>query len=357
MHFSRNIQFWAFIFLAICAFFLIFYSTLMPFLIGLIIAYILNPAVDYLEDKGIGRILSTNIVIIGFMMAIIVFFLLFIPIISDQIAIFVNNLPAYQHKAIGYINQFLGISWQSDLLNTHIDYEKYLHDYAQGALGVTGNVITQIFTNIIALFKNLTFLIIIPIVAFYFLMDWHILTAKIDSWLPRQYALTIRDLMNEMDELQSGFIRGQVLVCVIQAAFYILALNVINIDYATTLGFLTGVMTFIPYIGAGLGFILVAMVSFVQYLPDYMPFIWVCVVFAIGQTLEGYVWIPKIVGGSVSLHPLWVMFSLLAFGSIWGLSGMLIAVPVTAAIGVLTRFSLEKYIQSPYYYKNNSIET
>jgi predicted PurR-regulated permease PerM len=152
-----------------------------------------------------------------------------------------------------------------------------------------------------------------------------------------------------MDSLQSGFIRGQVFVCMIQATFYIFVLTLIGIDYAITLGFITGVLTFIPYVGTGIGFLMVVMVSLVQYLPDYYPIILVCVAFAVGQLLEGYVWIPQIVGGSVSLHPLWIMFALLAFGSILGLSGMLVAVPVTAAIGVLTRFALEKYVQSAYY--------
>jgi predicted PurR-regulated permease PerM len=152
-----------------------------------------------------------------------------------------------------------------------------------------------------------------------------------------------------MDTLQSGFIRGQVFVCLIQAIFYISALTIIGVDYAITLGFVTGILTFIPYVGAGIGFLIVILVSSVQYLPDFYPIIWVCAAFVIGQILEGYVWIPQIVGGAVSLHPLWIMFALLAFGSILGLSGMLIAVPVTAAIGVLIRFALEKYIQSAYY--------
>lgn len=350
MRISDNIKFWTFAFIIFLAFFIIFSNPLLPFIIGLILAYILNPAVNLLENKGLKRIFATNIVLFGFLLLVTVFFLLFVPIISDQISSFINNLPAYQYKAIGYINNFLGTKWQSDLLGQNINYEKYFKEYAQDALGITGNVINRLFVNAIALFRNLTFLIIIPVVAFYFLMDWHILISKIDSWLPRQYALTIRELISEMDHMQSGFIRGQVIVCIIQAIFYIVTLNLVNLDYATTLGFATGILTFIPYIGAGLGFIVITMVGAVQFLPDYIPLIWVCTIFIIGQTLEGYVWIPKIVGNSVSLHPLWIMFALLAFGSILGLSGMLIAVPVTAAIGVLTRFGLEKYIQSPYYY-------
>lgn len=352
MSLSNGLKFWAITFLLFGVFFWIFHTSLVPFIIGLIIAYILNPAVDFLENKGFNRLLATNAVLFSFIFSVLLFFLLFVPIVSDQISTFLENLPSYQSKAIVYIGDYLGASWQEDLLHKHIDYQKYLTEYAKNFLGATGNVINRLVVSLVALIKNMTFLIIIPVVAFYFLLDWHLLMSKIDGWLPRHHALTIRSLINEMDNLQSGFIRGQVFVCLIQALFYITALNFIGIDYATTLGFVTGILTFIPYIGAGIGFLLVIMVSLVQYLPDYSAIIWVCTIFATGQLLEGYVWIPQIVGRSVSLHPLWIMFSLLAFGSILGLAGMLIAVPMTAAIGVLTRFALERYIQSSYYAGN-----
>ena len=284
----------------------------------------------------------------------ILLFLLFVPIVSDQISTFIANLTHYQTKAARYIDNYLGTSWKEHLVAKNINYQKYVSEYAKNFLGATGNVIQSLVLNIIAIIKKMTFLIIIPVVAFYFLLDWHLLVSKIDGWLPRKYALTIRRLIGEMDNLQSGFIRGQVFVCIIQALFYITVLSAIGVDYSITLGFITGVLTFIPYIGAGIGFLMVLMVSLVQFLPDYYLIFWVCGAFAIGQILEGYVWLPKIVGGSVSLHPLWIMFSLLAFGSVLGLSGMLIAVPVTAAIGVLTRFALERYIQSPYYVGNQN---
>ena len=349
MSLSNSLKFWAITAIIFIAFFWIFHTSLVPFIIGLIIAYILNPAVDFFENKGLNRLVATNIVLLTFIFLIVLFFLLFIPIISDQISTFLNNLPIYQAKAISYISDYLGTSWQEDLLHKNIDYQKYFNEYAKNVLGATGNVLNRLIINLVNLIKNMTFLIIIPVVAFYFLLDWHLLISKIDGWLPRQHALTIRSLICDMDKLQSGFIRGQVLVCLIQALFYITALNFMGLEYAITLGFVTGILTFIPYIGAGIGFLLVMMVSLVQFLPDYSAIIGVCVIFIIGQLLEGYVWIPQIVGRSVSLHPLWIMFALLAFGSILGLAGMLIAVPMTAAIGVLTRFALERYIQSPYY--------
>jgi predicted PurR-regulated permease PerM len=349
MSLSNSLKFWGLIFLTFVLFLGIFYSSLIPFIIGLVIAYILNPAVDFLENKGVGRLFATNIVLLSFIFLIIIFFLLFVPIFSAQLSTFIENLPKYQAKAAIYIDDYLGTSWKHDLLSKNTDYQKYVTKYAQDFLGATGNVLHKLIINVIAIIKNAIFLMIVPVVAFYFLLDWHGLISKIDSWLPRKHALTIRSLILEMDSLQSGFIRGQVIVCFIQASFYITALSVIGIDYSITLGFVTGVLTFIPYVGTGIGFLTVIMVALVQYLPDYSAIIWVCIVFAVGQTLEGYVWIPKIVGDSVSLHPLWIMFSLLAFGSILGLSGMLIAVPLTAAIGVLIRFILEKYIQSSYY--------
>ena len=312
MTLSSGLKFWAIALLVFSLFFWIFHSSLLPFIIGLVVAYVLNPAVDFLENKGSNRLLATNIVLLGFITLLILFFLLFVPIVSAQLSRFIEELPNYQSKTATYIDSYLGTSWQEYLLSHDIDYHKYMTEYAKSFLGITGDVINRLIVNIVLLIKNITFLIIIPVVAFYFLLDWHLLISKIDGWLPRKHALVIRNLVTDMDNLQSGFIRGQIFVCVIQALFYITTLNLIGINYATTLGFITGVMTFIPYVGAGIGFAIVTFVSLVQYLPDYSPIIWICVAFSIGQLLEGYVWIPQIIGSSVSLHPLWIMFSLLA---------------------------------------------
>lgn len=243
MSLSNGIKFWLFVFFIFCLFFWIFNASLLPFIIGLIIAYILNPAVNALENNGIRRIIATNIVLLGFIFSIVLFCLLFVPIISDQISSFVTNIPVYQAKAVTYIDNYLGTSWKKHLVIKDIDYEKYVNQYAKNVLGATGNVIHSVLVNSIGMIKNLTFLIIIPVVAFYFLLDWNLLIAKVDSWLPREYAVTIRSLILQMDELQSGFIRGQVLVCIIQALFYIIALSLIGLDYAITLGFITGILT------------------------------------------------------------------------------------------------------------------
>jgi predicted PurR-regulated permease PerM len=189
---------------------------------------------------------------------------------------------------------------------------------------------------------------ITPIVAFFLLRDWPRIVAGVDSWLPRHHLGTIREQARLVDLTLAGFMRGQLLVCLGTGIYYAVALTVIHLDFGLIIGILAGILTFIPYVGFATGFVLAMGLALLQF-GTFSGMLWVFAVFAIGQVLEGNVLSPKLVGERVHLHPVWVIFALLAFGSVLGFVGVLIALPAAAVTGVLVRFALGRYLASPLY--------
>jgi predicted PurR-regulated permease PerM len=339
--------------LALVAFFILFWifgSALTPFITGFILAYILHPLVDKIEEKfKLSRMLATVIVTLSSLLLLVLFCLLFVPIFVDQITALVNNVPKYLKHFNEFLSNRLGEDWQQTIDFSTENIANHLKGAADSAIGFTGKFVSKLLLTLIGVIKIVTFMIIAPVVAFYMLIDWHQMIAKINSWLPLQYAEKIRTIIYEIDDIQAAFIRGQSLVILVQAAFYIIALSIAGLDYAFVIGLVTGVLTFIPYVGAGLGFVLSFMVAVAQYGFDPVSLGIIATIFAIGQLLEGYVWVPKLVGESVNMHPVWIMFALVAFGNLYGFAGMLIAVPLAAALGVLAKYALLRYTQSTYY--------
>jgi predicted PurR-regulated permease PerM len=194
----------------------------------------------------------------------------------------------------------------------------------------------------------LSLIIITPIVAFYLLRDWDAITAKVDSWLPRQNAPTIREQFLAIDGTIAGFVRGQSTVCLVLAALYGISLTVIGLKSGLMVGIGAGLISFVPYLGAAMGMVIGVGIAIVQF-PEWTTIAIVGGVFLFGQTLESYVLTPRLVGDRVGLHPVWIIFALLAGGAVMGFTGVLIAVPAAAVIGVLIRFSLTRYMASDLY--------
>jgi predicted PurR-regulated permease PerM len=195
----------------------------------------------------------------------------------------------------------------------------------------------------------LSLVIVTPIVAFYLLTDWDRMVARLDSWLPRPHVETLRGLAREMDDAMAGFIRGQAVVCLLLGLFYAIGLSLAGLNFGLLIGLAAGILSFIPYVGSFIGFVLSISVAFVQFWPDWVHIAAVAAIFAAGQFIEGNFLSPKLVGNRVGLHPVWLMFALFAFGYLFGFAGLLMAVPLAAAVGVLTRFALRKYLSSPFY--------
>src|SRR5204862_5459370 len=200
-----------------------------------------------------------------------------------------------------------------------------------------------------ALLSIFSLVVVTPVVAFYLLYDWNRMIAAGNNWIPLQNREYVRGLAHEMDEAIAGFVRGQTAVCLILGSYYAVALTLAGLSFGLLIGLASGIITFIPYVGSMTGLVLAVGVAVAQFWPEYTPIMTVLVIFFVGQFLEGYVLAPKLVGESVGLHPVWLMFALFAFGYLLGFVGLLIAVPLAAIVGVLVRFALRRYLESPFY--------
>ena len=191
--------------------------------------------------------------------------------------------------------------------------------------------------------------VITPVVAFYMLLDWDRMVATVDSWVPREHVHTVRQIANDINASTAGFVRGQGTLCLILGVMYAIGLTAVGLNFGLVIGLFAGLISFIPYVGSLVGLVLSVGVALVQFWPDWIMVVAVAVVFFVGQFIEGNILQPKLVGSSVGLHPVWLMFALLAFGSLFGFVGLLIAVPAAAAVAVLVRFALGRYMASPLY--------
>ena len=200
-----------------------------------------------------------------------------------------------------------------------------------------------------ALFSVVSLLVITPVVAFYLLIDWKRIVASIDDLLPRDHAETIRSLMREIDRAIAGFVRGQTSICLILAVYYMTGFALAGLNFGFLIGLTAGIATFIPYVGSFIGLVVATLVAVLQFWPEWTPIIIVLGIGIVGQVLESYVLSPYLVGASVGLHPVWLMFALLTFSYLFGFVGLIVAIPLSAAVAVLVRFALRQYQQSRMY--------
>jgi len=320
-------------------------DVLLPFVIGAAVAYLLDPVVDRLERRGLSRNLATSLITLAFVLLLLAMLLLLIPLATSQLLSFLDRMPRYFNKL-----QELASPYIVDLVEHLPDIDAGKIKDALGAAGSMAGVLAQILKKVMeggmVVLDLLSILFITPVVTFYLLRDWDVIVAKVDAWLPRPQAPMIRRLAREIDGVLAAFIRGQGTVCVVMAILYAVGLALVRLDFGVLVGIGAGVVTFIPYLGsiAGIGVALV--IGAVQFLPSFWPLLAIIAIFVLGQILEGYVLTPKLVGDKVGLHPVWVIFALLAGASLFGFLGMLLALPVAAAVGVLVRYGLERYMDS-----------
>ena len=192
--------------------------------------------------------------------------------------------------------------------------------------------------------------VVTPVVAFYMLLDWDRMVAKVDSWVPRDHVDTVRQIANDINRSTAGFVRGQGTLCLVLGVLYAIALTATGLNFGLAIGRIAGLISFIPYVGSIVGFGLSMGVALVQFWPQWPWILVVAGIFFAGQMIEGYILQPRLIGRSVGLHPVWLMFALFAFGYLFGFVGLLIAVPAAAAIAVLIRFALDRYLASPLYH-------
>jgi len=326
---------------------------LLPFVAGLAIAYFLDPAVERLTRWRLPRWLGALIVLVAFALFAVLLILLLVPLLQSQIGALIEALPGYIASLKEQIMPWAE-SWIARLSPEDVaKLREAAGQYAGNAVGWAGDLLKKIISEGFALFDILTLIVITPVVAFYLLRDWRKLKEKTDSLLPRKNRDTIRGAFHEINRTLSGFIRGQALVCLCLGLIYSIGLSLVGLKYGAAIGIVAGALSFIPYVGSifcGVTSLALAIVQF----GDWLHILLVLLVFLIGQSLEGYVLTPKLVGDRVGLHPVWILFALFAGGSLLGFVGVLIAVPVAAVAGVLIRLAIRRYKASSLYHGTKS---
>jgi predicted PurR-regulated permease PerM len=349
MTLQRQLAFWIAAFATLILVLWLLSDILLPFLAGLVLAYFLDPVADAFERMGLSRLTSSLIILIFAILGFTLLLLLIIPVLGDQVAKFANNLPSLV-AAITETFNTAAPQWLKDMLaRSGTNVPASISEIASRAAGWTAAVLASIWSGGLALFNVISLLVVTPIVAFYILLDWDRMVAKVDGWLPREHVETIRDLARQIDRAMAGFVRGQGTVCLALGLFYAIGLSVVGLNFGLLIGLGAGFLSFVPYVGSIIGGILAIGTGLLQFWPDWVPVAVVAGIFALGQFLEGNFLSPKLVGDRVGLHPVWLMFALFAFGYIFGFVGLLLAVPLAAAAGVLVRFALAQYLNSPLY--------
>jgi predicted PurR-regulated permease PerM len=321
---------------------------LMPFVAGIAIAYFLDPLADKLEKMGASRTLATTVIIAGFFVVATGILILLFPLLQDQVVRLAAMIPDLIEKARAYAASLLE-RLQSDLAPDALERLKFAAgSYAGTAIKWFSGMVGEIWKGGLAFFSVLSMIVITPVVAFYLLRDYDQIVAWVDGYLPRAARTTIHEQARAIDAAIAGFVRGQACVCLVLATWYGAALTVVGLDSGLLVGLGAGAISFIPYVGAAIGLIVGVSIAIVQF-PEWAQIGVVALIFIIGQTAESYILTPRLVGGRIGLHPVWIIFALLAGGALMGFAGVLLAVPLAAIIGVLLRFGLKRYRESPLY--------
>ena len=341
---GQQLRYWGIGALIFFAFLWFVGDTLLPFLVGMTIAYFLDPVADRLERAGFSRLWATVVITVGVLLGAMIVLVLLIPAVIDQTQSLIAAAPGYAETLRNFLEERF-----PDLLEEGSDVRDAIDSTTETIRARIPDIANSILASGIALLDFVLLLVVAPVVAFYMLMDWDRMVAKIDGWLPREHRSSIRALARQVDDVLAGFVRGQLTVCLILGTFYAVALTLIGLQFGLVIGLFAGLISFIPFIGSIMGGMVSIGVALFQFWDQPLWIAAVAAIFALGQAVEGNVLTPKLVGGSVGLHPVWLMFALAAFGALMGFTGLLIAVPVAAVLGVLARFGLEKYLQGSLY--------
>ena len=327
----------------------LFQGILTPFVLAAVVAYFLDPLATRLARIGVRRPFAAFLLILLLMTLTLVAVLLLYPLILAQVGILVQRLPAYVagvgtllREGLERLEEALG----PDMMDQRL--RELAINQAGTMLSWLGTAATRLIGGGFALFQVFTLVVVVPVVAFYLLRDWPAMLARIESWLPRRNAAVLRQLARDTDRVLSAWLRGQLLCCAALGVFYAVALQVVGLELGLTVGLMAGILTFIPYVGSLTGFVTAVLLAMGQF-GTWNEVLVVVAIFVVGQTVEGYVIYPYLLGDRVELHAVWVIFALFAGGVAFGFLGVLLAVPMAAALGVVARYWLRRYLESPLY--------
>jgi len=347
---QKHVWFWAGALVLLGLLLWVLKGVLLPFIIGMAVAYFLDPVTRRLEQAGMGRATATSVVLLCFVAVFVLAAMLTFPVLQGQFIAFAEAVPAYAEKLRGVMAPWIE-KLQTQVLATPPEkIQQQAGGMAGAALSWASGALKKIWDGGVALFDILSILLIAPVVSFYMLRDWPVMVGKVDGWLPRRHADTIRMLVRQMDGALSGFVRGQAMVCLVLGLIYAVALSFAGLNFGFFIGFAAGILSFIPYVGTLVGFATGMIVCWFQFDGELQKLALIAAIFGVGQLLEGNVLTPKLVGDKIGLHALWILFALMAGGTLLGFTGVMIAVPVAAVTAVLIRFGIAQYLQSSYYH-------
>jgi predicted PurR-regulated permease PerM len=347
MTFNRQFVFWSVALIVFVAALWLLREILLPFVAGLVLAYLFDPIANRLERRGMSRALATVTIVGSFALIVVFVGVMMTPILVGQLIGLAENLPGYATKVQSVIAD-PGRPWLAKVLGVSPG-EGDVGEMVKQATGGLTVFLRSVWSGGQALVSIVSLLVVTPVVAFYLLWDWNRMVSEIDGWLPRRHAATIRALAVEIDTAIAGFVRGQTGICLILASLYAAAYTTLGLNYGLVIGIGTGFVSFIPYVGTLSSLVVALAVAVAQFWPDWVPIAELLAICTVLQFVEGYVLAPNLVGRVVGLHPVWLIFALVASGYLLGFVGLLIAVPLAAAIGVLVRFALRRYLASPVY--------
>lgn len=321
---------------------------LLPFVAGMLTAYFLDPLADRLEARKVPRGFATALILLTFFVVGAGLLMALLPMLQSQIGELAELVPGMVEAARLYVEPMLRDLVAGLPPDTLAEVKTNVGNFAGKAANWVTGLLAEIWSGGVALFNILSLLVITPVVAFYLLRDWDLITAKIDSWLPLGARPTIREQLTEIDATLAAFVRGQASVCLVLALIYSIGLSLVGLKSGLLVGLAAGFISFIPYLGAASGLIVGLGIALFQF-SEWLPVAIVAAIFLVGQNLESYVLTPRLVGNRVGLHPVWIIFALMAGGALFGFTGILLAVPMAAVIGVLARFAIGRYLESPLY--------
>src|SRR3984893_2869553 len=359
MKIELQAAFWVGAFLLLGLLLWLFSDVLLPFAAAVVLGYLLDPVVSRLERLGMNRLGASLFIIACFALVLILISILIVPVLWRQLASFIEALPAYAVTLQGLISGEIGRlsrEYGGGLIDklglgegAGAQIASATNDLVAQAAQWAASFLNSLLTRGAALINLISLLVVTPVVTFYMLLDWDKLVATIDGLVPLRHRETVRELALEIDTAMAGFLRGQALVGLFLGAWYGIGLSLIGLNFGLLIGITAGILSFIPYVGSLTALVLSSTVAIVQDWPQWKLLAMSLGVVLIGQFLEGNILSPKLVGESVGLHPLWLIFALLAFGSLFGFTGLITAVPFAATAGVITRFAVRRYRESNLY--------
>ncbi|MGR3466156.1 AI-2E family transporter [Limimaricola sp.] len=341
---QQQARIWAVIAVVTFALLWLLGDVILPFLLGGALAYLLDPVADRLERLGLSRTWSVAVIALGVVLIFVAAVLLLIPTLIRQTSQLVQTAPElFSGLRDGLAARFPELMDESSTIRGQLDA------IGAGVQARGGEILNSVLTSAMGVINLLVLFVVVPVVAVYLLVDWDRMVARIDELLPREHAPTIRQLAREVDRTLASFVRGQGLVCLILGTYYAVALALVGLNFGLVVGAIAGLVTFIPYVGALVGGVLAIGLALFQFWGDWVWIGAVAGIFVTGQMIEGNILTPRLVGGSVGLHPVWLLFALAVFGTLFGFVGMLVAVPFAASLGVFARFAIARYQDSALY--------